>query len=170
VSSSHPAPSPARRRRPLPPLTPPPPRPPPPRAPPRAPHTLPPAPDSFGSAFFIVRNDISGNIERLRGRKASDPARFERLFPIVEDEVARNDDNHGSSCTKGLLWLKRCAGGVGGRRPRARGGRARASERCGRRRSRGAALLQASQPAAAAPRRQPLPPFPPPPRPARWSS
>ncbi|GBF91372.1 hypothetical protein Rsub_04112 [Raphidocelis subcapitata] len=62
--------------------------------------------DSFGAAFGIVRNDISGNIERLRARKASDPARFRLLYPIVEEEVARNDVG-GSSCTKGLLWLKR---------------------------------------------------------------
>jgi hypothetical protein len=29
------------------------------------------------------------------------------LFLIVEDEVARRDDNHSQSCTKAVLWLKR---------------------------------------------------------------
>lgn len=54
-----------------------------------------------------MRNDISGNIERLRTRARTDPERFRLLFPIVEDEIARNDYAHGSSCAKGLLWLKR---------------------------------------------------------------
>ena len=67
------------------------------------------AADSFGAAFGIVRNDISNNIDRIRTRKAADPERFRLLYPIVEDEVARHDDGHGSSCTKGLLWLKRWA-------------------------------------------------------------
>lgn len=63
--------------------------------------------ESFGAAFAIVRNDISHNIERLRTRKNTDPARFVLLFPIIEDEVERDDYQHGQSCAKGLLWLKR---------------------------------------------------------------
>jgi hypothetical protein len=47
--------------------------------------------------------------QRIRKRQATDPARFELLFPIVLDEVARRDDNHSQSCTKAVLWLKRCA-------------------------------------------------------------
>jgi hypothetical protein len=54
-----------------------------------------------------VRNDIGGNIARLRERKALAPEKFERLFAIVEDEIARNDTAGGGSCAKGLLWLKR---------------------------------------------------------------
>jgi len=63
--------------------------------------------DQFGTAFMIVKNDISGNIERLAARKATDPERFHILYSMVEDELARNDYNHSKSCTKGLLWLKR---------------------------------------------------------------
>jgi Ca2+:H+ antiporter len=37
----------------------------------------------------------------------TDPARFARLFAIVEDEVARGEAAGGKSCAKGLLWLKR---------------------------------------------------------------
>jgi hypothetical protein len=70
-------------------------------------HLAPLPTESFGGAFSIVRNDISTNIERLRARQALAPAQFELLFPIVEDEVARNDYQGGGSCTKGLLWLKR---------------------------------------------------------------
>jgi hypothetical protein len=47
-------------------------------------------------------------LQRLRTRKASDPEQFELLFSIIEEEVGRKDDNHSKSCTKGLLWLKRC--------------------------------------------------------------
>lgn len=63
--------------------------------------------ESFGPAFNMVRNDISNNIERVRKRKRTDPARFSLLFPLVEDEVARRDDGHSKSCTKAVLWLKR---------------------------------------------------------------
>ncbi|KAI8468072.1 MAG: putative glycolipid transfer protein [Monoraphidium minutum] len=63
--------------------------------------------ESFGAAFMIVRNDISNNIERIRVRKATDPERFTQLYEIIEDEIARSDHEHGHSCTKGLLWLKR---------------------------------------------------------------
>lgn len=45
--------------------------------------------------------------QRIRARKKTDPVRFELLYPIIEDEVERKDDNHSQSCTKGLLWLKR---------------------------------------------------------------
>jgi hypothetical protein len=48
-------------------------------------------------------------LQRLETRAATDPARFHLLFPIVEDELERNDHDHSRSCTKGLLWLKRWA-------------------------------------------------------------
>ena len=64
--------------------------------------------DKFGAAFAIVRGDIQGNIDRLETRRAAEPERFAALFEIVRDEVARSDADHGRSCTKGLLWLKRC--------------------------------------------------------------
>ncbi|KAF8071222.1 GLTP1 [Scenedesmus sp. PABB004] len=63
--------------------------------------------DQFGSAFALVKNDISHNIERLRTRFLTDPLKFELLFAIIEDEVERDDHAHSRSCTKGLLWLKR---------------------------------------------------------------
>lgn len=63
--------------------------------------------DSFGTGFSIIRSDISGNIERLRNRLQSDPERFAKLYSIVEDELTRDANPDGGSCTKGLLWLKR---------------------------------------------------------------
>ncbi|GLC37748.1 hypothetical protein PLESTB_001472800 [Pleodorina starrii] len=63
--------------------------------------------DKLGTAFGLVKTDIGGNIERLSQRAAKDPERYTRLFTIVQDEVVENCQNDSSSCTKGLLWLKR---------------------------------------------------------------
>lgn len=57
---------------------------------------------------MLVKSDIGGNIERLATRVATDPAKFETLFSIIEDEVAQGQHTSSTSCTKGLLWLKRC--------------------------------------------------------------
>lgn len=45
--------------------------------------------------------------QRLYARYQTDKQRFAVLYEIVTDEVARKDADHGGSCTKGLLWLKR---------------------------------------------------------------
>lgn len=49
----------------------------------------------------------ASTLQRLRARFLTNPQQFELLFNIIDDEVARNDHEHGRSCTKGLLWLKR---------------------------------------------------------------
>lgn len=36
-------------------------------------------------------------------------ARYERLFPLIQDEVVAGNHRDSASCTKGLLWLKRWA-------------------------------------------------------------
>jgi hypothetical protein len=46
-------------------------------------------------------------LQRLRTRYLTSPVQFELLFSIIDEEVGRNDHDHGKSCTKGLLWLKR---------------------------------------------------------------
>lgn len=63
--------------------------------------------DKLGTAFALVKTDIGGNIERLAQRQAKDPERYKRLFTIVQDEVVEKTHTDNSSCTKGLLWLKR---------------------------------------------------------------
>ena len=62
--------------------------------------------DKFGASFIMVRSDIGGNINRLAQKLAADPARFASLFAIVLDDIEKGDTG-GTSCTKGLLWLKR---------------------------------------------------------------
>ncbi|GMH36058.1 hypothetical protein BSKO_03926 [Bryopsis sp. KO-2023] len=63
--------------------------------------------DQLGSAFYLVRHDISGNIERLAGRAHSDPNKYQRLFDIVKDEMEAGEHPKPLSCANGLLWLKR---------------------------------------------------------------
>ncbi|KAK9824601.1 hypothetical protein WJX72_011621 [[Myrmecia] bisecta] len=63
--------------------------------------------DKFGTGFMMVKSDISGNIERLAQRQATDASKFRLLFSIVTDEVERGEHTGAYSCTKGLLWLTR---------------------------------------------------------------
>mmetsp|Transcript_265 Transcript_265/g.816 ORF Transcript_265/g.816 Transcript_265/m.816 type:complete len:204 (-) Transcript_265:108-719(-) len=63
--------------------------------------------DNLGTAFYVAKADVSGNIERLASRAVVDQARYERLFEIVRVEVAEGSTGRNDSCAKGLLWLKR---------------------------------------------------------------
>lgn len=63
--------------------------------------------EKLGTAFYIVKADINGNIERIAQAKARDPGRHSDLFTIVLDDVAAKQHTGGKSDTKGLLWLKR---------------------------------------------------------------
>ena len=84
-----------RRRRPLLPLN----------HPPRLPA------DKLGTGFALVRHDVGGNIERLATCAATKPAEYEAdVFQMVRDDVAAGTHTASTSVTKGLLWLKRCAG------------------------------------------------------------
>jgi len=62
--------------------------------------------ESLGTAFIPARVDVNGNIERLAAR-ASAPGAGPNLFALIEAEVADGTAGGSSSCTKGLLWLKR---------------------------------------------------------------
>jgi len=63
--------------------------------------------DKLGTGFTPVRMDINGNIERLNKRYEASPEKYSDLFTILEEEVGQNCHTDNSSCTKGLLWLKR---------------------------------------------------------------
>lgn len=56
---------------------------------------------------MLVRSDVNGNITRLEGRAAQEPARHACVFSLVEDEVAAGTTEESASATNGLLWLKR---------------------------------------------------------------
>jgi hypothetical protein len=64
--------------------------------------------EKLGTGFGLVRIDVGGNVDRLAARAATDPARFNAdVFQIVKDEVVAGSQADSTSCTKGLLWLKR---------------------------------------------------------------
>ena len=63
----------------------------------------------------LVKHDVGGNIDRVAARAAAKPAEYEAdVFAMVRDDVAAGTHTISTSVTKGLLWLKRCATGVGG--------------------------------------------------------
>ena len=51
--------------------------------------------------------DALSSLQRLATAHAKDPERYKRLFTIVQDEMVAKTHTGSSSCTKGLLWLKR---------------------------------------------------------------
>lgn len=63
--------------------------------------------DKLGTGFTPVRMDVNGNIERLNTRYESSTQEYEFLDAMIEKEVQANEHTSNSSCTKGLLWLKR---------------------------------------------------------------
>lgn len=76
-------------------------------------HMCPTFTEQLGTGMALVKSDVGGNINRLQQRYNTDPQTFAVLDAIVEQEMARGVHTSSSSCTKGLLWLKRCVlGGV----------------------------------------------------------
>ncbi|KAL8162791.1 hypothetical protein V2J09_014280 [Rumex salicifolius] len=63
--------------------------------------------DKFGAAMAIVKSDIGGNISRLETKYSSDPAKYNLLYTMVQEEVEAKTSKGSSSCTNGLLWLTR---------------------------------------------------------------
>lgn len=59
--------------------------------------------DALGVAFKPAKSDVSGNVERLAKKEEE----FENLFDILLDEKKSNAFAANTSCSKGLLWLKR---------------------------------------------------------------
>jgi hypothetical protein len=63
--------------------------------------------DKLGTGFTVVRIDVNGNIERLHNRFITSAEDYELIHKLVEVEVQNKEHTSNSSCTKGLLWLKR---------------------------------------------------------------
>lgn len=62
----------------------------------------------LGTGFSLVKMDVGGNIDRLADRAATNPEAYNPdIFQIIRDEVKEGTQGGTSSCTKGLLWLKR---------------------------------------------------------------
>lgn len=63
--------------------------------------------DKFGHAMALVKSDIGGNITRLETKYNSDPAKYNCLYSMVQEEVENKTATGSKSCTNGLLWLTR---------------------------------------------------------------
>ncbi|QDZ23818.1 glycolipid transfer protein [Chloropicon primus] len=63
--------------------------------------------DKLGAGFTVVRIDVNGNVDRIHKRFVTSAEEYENIYAILEGEVQRNEQTGNSSCTKGLLWLKR---------------------------------------------------------------
>ncbi|KAI8101490.1 hypothetical protein M9435_001596 [Picochlorum sp. BPE23] len=62
----------------------------------------------LGTAFAIVKSDVGGNIDRLYTRMQQNPSIYtDDVYRIVLDEKEQGVCMDNTSCTKGLLWLKR---------------------------------------------------------------
>lgn len=61
--------------------------------------------DLLGNAFIPVRNDINGNINKLRQIYETDVNKFKYLNAIVKSECDSNEDIGRG--TDALIWLKR---------------------------------------------------------------
>merc|ERR1719263_64724 len=59
--------------------------------------------DALGVAFKPAKADVGGNVERLSKKEKE----FGNLFDILLDEKKSNSFAANTSCSKGLLWLKR---------------------------------------------------------------
>ncbi|MCP9257198.1 Glycolipid transfer protein [Dirofilaria immitis] len=60
----------------------------------------------LGTAFIPIKNDISGNVTKVRTKYESGKDKCKYIEDLVEDDLARNNGKMGTA-TEGLLWLKR---------------------------------------------------------------
>ncbi|VDN91538.1 unnamed protein product [Brugia pahangi] len=60
----------------------------------------------LGTAFIPIKNDISGNVAKVRTKYESGIDKCKYIEDLIEDDLAKNSGKMGSA-TEGLLWLKR---------------------------------------------------------------
>ncbi|MFH4976038.1 hypothetical protein AB6A40_002747 [Gnathostoma spinigerum] len=60
----------------------------------------------LGAAFTPVKNDISGNVKKVRAKFETNKERFKYVEDLIDDDLAVNNGKLGIA-TEGLLWLKR---------------------------------------------------------------
>ncbi|KAJ3060722.1 hypothetical protein HDU98_003341 [Podochytrium sp. JEL0797] len=59
--------------------------------------------DSLGTAFSLIKSDVTGNIAKIRAKHAENPTQFTTLQQIVSSELTQKK----RTSSEGLLWLKR---------------------------------------------------------------
>ncbi|VDM39130.1 unnamed protein product [Toxocara canis] len=60
----------------------------------------------LGTAFIPVKNDISGNVSKVRSKFESDREKLKYIEDLIDDDLSHNGGKLGYA-TEGLLWLKR---------------------------------------------------------------
>ncbi|VDK80143.1 unnamed protein product [Litomosoides sigmodontis] len=60
----------------------------------------------LGTAFIPIKNDITGNVTKVRTKYESEKDKCKYIEDLVEDDLAKNNGKMGTA-TEGLLWLKR---------------------------------------------------------------
>ncbi|VDK64192.1 unnamed protein product [Anisakis simplex] len=60
----------------------------------------------LGTAFIPVKNDIAGNVAKVRSKFDTDKVKFKYIEDLIDDDLAQNGGKLGYA-TEGLLWLKR---------------------------------------------------------------
>ncbi|KAL4003856.1 Glycolipid transfer protein (GLTP) family protein [Acanthocheilonema viteae] len=60
----------------------------------------------LGIAFIPIKNDISGNITKIRTKYESGKDKYKYIEDLIEDDLVKNNGKMGTA-TEGLLWLKR---------------------------------------------------------------
>lgn len=60
----------------------------------------------FGTAFIPIKNDISGNIQKVYTKFEKNKESFKYLQDLIDSDLADHNNCIGVA-TEGLLWLKR---------------------------------------------------------------
>ncbi|XP_039248012.2 pleckstrin homology domain-containing family A member 8-like [Styela clava] len=60
-----------------------------------------------GTLLSPLKNDILGNVEKIRKEFVKDPERYVYIQLIIEDEILRKGHLHSDSATQAVLWMMR---------------------------------------------------------------
>lgn len=60
----------------------------------------------LGTAFIPVKNDVLGNVNKVRTKYETDPEKYVFLQDLVDADLEEHGGKMGIP-TEGLLWLKR---------------------------------------------------------------
>lgn len=63
-------------------------------------------PGFLGTAYVPIKNDISGNVTKVRTKYEKGKDKFKYIEDMIEDDLLENSGKMGTA-TEGLLWLKR---------------------------------------------------------------
>lgn len=62
---------------------------------------------SMGSQFSMTKDDMLGNVKKVRTKYETDKEKFKKMKDLLQDEKDKKEDKNDKSGTVGGLWLKR---------------------------------------------------------------